>query len=350
VNQLVGGTSPELRAWVATSPMVAWSTRGIWDSDTPPDIDWIIDLANQNSPAQELTVDTDAAVFRVSVRGNSGVMQLRIDNGVTLTALEDVRVRSGGELILNEGTLNTGNVRVAGGSISGSGDLSANVSNDGLVSPGLSAGSLNVDGDYTQTENGTLAIEIGGLIPGGEYDQVVVTGDAVLAGLIDVSLTSGFTPLAGQQFEVLLAASIVDNGIALGGPAAGLFNLIVDDSRLILQATLPGDYNDDGSVDAADYVVWRKNNGTNNPLPNETESIGTVDAADFNAWRANFGAMAGSGSAFGPPAQMAVPEPGSLPLAGSGLGLLVLLGAGQPRRSFFASSRQRLYIDAQVVV
>ena len=53
-----------------------------------------------------------------------------------------------------------------------------------------------------------------------------------------------------------------------------------------------GDYNSNGVVDAADYVVWR-NGG---PLQNEVVTIGTVDAADYDASRA--------GSAI-PPAQVA---------------------------------------------
>jgi hypothetical protein len=80
----------------------------------------------------------------------------------------------------------------------------------------------------------------------------------------------------------------------------------------IMPDDLPGDYNDDGTVDAADYVVWRKSFGTSNPLPNETESPGAVDAADFDAWRANFGATAGSGAAISTVASSAaVPEPAS---------------------------------------
>jgi formylglycine-generating enzyme len=55
-------------------------------------------------------------------------------------------------------------------------------------------------------------------------------------------------------------------------------------------ATLQGDFNSDGSVDAADYVVWRKNNGS---------------PEDYNEWRTNFGSASGSGGAFA----AAVPEP-----------------------------------------
>ena len=51
--------------------------------------------------------------------------------------------------------------------------------------------------------------------------------------------------------------------------------------RLAAEPTLPGDFNHDGTVDAADYIVWRKTDGT---------------PAGYNTWRANFGQPAGSGS------------------------------------------------------
>jgi hypothetical protein len=63
--------------------------------------------------------------------------------------------------------------------------------------------------------------------------------------------------------------------------------------------SLPGDFNHDGTVDAADYVVWRKGLGT------------TYTQNDFNTWRANFGRTDGAGSAESVPA---VPEPESLSL------------------------------------
>jgi hypothetical protein len=66
-----------------------------------------------------------------------------------------------------------------------------------------------------------------------------------------------------------------------------------------------GDYNDDGTVDAADYVVWRKNNGTTNTLPNDS-SPGLVSPADYDIWRENFSRTSGSGSS-----AQAVPEPGT---------------------------------------
>jgi hypothetical protein len=68
---------------------------------------------------------------------------------------------------------------------------------------------------------------------------------------------------------------------------------------------VPGDYNGNGVVDMADYVLWR-NGG---PLQNEGASTGVTDAADYDFWRAHFGNHAGSGSGLGGSA--AVPEPTS---------------------------------------
>ena len=54
--------------------------------------------------------------------------------------------------------------------------------------------------------------------------------------------------------------------------------------------TLVGDYNDDGIVDAADYVVWRKNLGMMTTLPNrDTANGGAISMDDFDSWRENFG-------------------------------------------------------------
>lgn len=75
----------------------------------------------------------------------------------------------------------------------------------------------------------------------------------------------------------------------------------------ILQG-LAGDYNNNGKVDAADYVIWRDHLGTAFQLPNEVSGVtpGQVTQDDYAAWRARFGNTAGSGSSL---AGEAVPEP-----------------------------------------
>jgi hypothetical protein len=78
---------------------------------------------------------------------------------------------------------------------------------------------------------------------------------------------------------------------------------------------LPGDYNDDGTVDAADYVVWRDNEGApHGTLPNDING-GTIGPPQYNTWRAHFGEPTGEGTAAANSFTNAtVPEPSSLML------------------------------------
>jgi hypothetical protein len=73
---------------------------------------------------------------------------------------------------------------------------------------------------------------------------------------------------------------------------------------------IAGDYNNNGVVDAADYVVWRNNVGQSVTLPNDS-TPGTVDQSDYTVWSAQFGNQAGAGVGTG---LTNVPEPGSTAL------------------------------------
>jgi hypothetical protein len=69
------------------------------------------------------------------------------------------------------------------------------------------------------------------------------------------------------------------------------------DEGILASSSLDGDYNGDGRVDAADYVVWRAGGS-----PDDTQ-------VGYNLWRTNFGRGSGAGAVIS-----AVPEPGSLVL------------------------------------
>jgi hypothetical protein len=73
---------------------------------------------------------------------------------------------------------------------------------------------------------------------------------------------------------------------------------------------VPGDYNNNGVVDAADYVVYRNNVGQAT-LPNRgTGIVGAVGNADYDFWKSRFGSTSGSGTSVA-----SVPEPGTCLLA-----------------------------------
>jgi len=116
------------------------------------------------------------------------------------------------------------------------------------------------------------------------------------------------------------------------GPDGEIYILNKHDGRVrrvaAVSGLLPGDYNNDGTVDAADYVVWRANVGTNNLLPNNP-TPGPIDETEYERWLANFGnsAPGGGGIALGQ-----VPEPASFYVA-----LLALLTLAAKRRSRAAS-------------
>ena len=91
---------------------------------------------------------------------------------------------------------------------------------------------------------------------------LTASGQLALDGSVVVSL-NGFMPSAGQMFDVLDwgPGSLVGvfSSLHLPGLAGGL---VWDTSQLyttgVLSVRLPGDFNFNGVVDAADYVVWRK--------------------------------------------------------------------------------------------
>ena len=63
-------------------------------------------------------------------------------------------------------------------------------------------------------------------------------------------------------------------------------------------AGLPGDYNENDVVDAADYTVWRNNLGSPNALPNDPSA--GVEADDYDRWKENFGdVLVGAGGLIG---------------------------------------------------
>ncbi len=86
--------------------------------------------------------------------------------------------------------------------------------------------------------------------------------------------------------------------------AADIATMITQEFR-----TMPGDFNLDGKVDMADYVVWRNSLGTGTQYQQGDANLdGVVDANDYATWRANFGFVrqaVGAGSAVG---TAAVPE------------------------------------------
>lgn len=147
-----------------------------------------------------------------------------------------------------------------------------------------------------------------------EWDEAGGSSSSILSEVR--GLGEGSEELAALTGELSLG-----NAFQLGGAEDLEFLYGLDGGSLITAAItyvgdlsgLPGDYNDDGMVDAADYTVWRDNlNGDEAALQGNGDGSGIVDQGDYTRWANNFGASSASTAA-------SVPEPSSL---------LVLLAGG----------------------
>jgi hypothetical protein len=111
--------------------------------------------------------------------------------------------------------------------------------------------------------------------------------------LVETFFTGSTTVAAGGQLALgnLFTTGKMEDVTGRFSTADNLLNLF--NVEFVTSAGVTGDYNNNGAVDAADYVVWRENLNTNNTLPNDS-TPGTVNQADYDAWRANFGRTSGS--------------------------------------------------------
>ena len=110
----------------------------------------------------------------------------------------------------------------------------------------------------------------------------------------------------------LMNGCVLPNGARLGITPFDL--AVISDLGYPIVAP-SADYNDNGSVDAADYVLWRRSLGqTGIHLPGDGNLNNQIDQDDYTFWRARFGQAAGHGSI----STRAAPEPSSQ--------LLLLLG------------------------
>ena len=117
-----------------------------------------------------------------------------------------------------------------------------------------------------------------------------------------------FTVPAGTTGTFPLTFGSAQNNVLVDGTTATQLPLNMADvgQITVMPATpvgVPGDYNSNGIVDAADYVFWRERLGSSTTLPNEVSGVtpGSVTNEDYGAWRARFGRTSGSGAgAFSP--------------------------------------------------
>jgi probable HAF family extracellular repeat protein len=217
---------------------------------------------------------------------------------------------SNGSVIVGSGTTDAGTeaFRWLNGGMTSLGDLPGGPTNS--VARAVSANGARVVGEgHTAAANSVAFVwdPVNGLR---NLRSVLVTDFGLASELAGWDLLSA-TGISGD------GSVIVGSGINPDG------DLEAWRAELDAVPMLPGDYNDDGNVDAADYVVWRKN----------PEVFGG-NPGGYNTWRANFGNSLGSGSI----SVATVPEPAS----GWLLAIGVALAAWRGHRFFRLKLRAHL--------
>lgn len=127
--------------------------------------------------------------------------------------------------------------------------------------------------------------------------------DASFPWALTANGSNGFNPTITQlQFTSLFEASYTISNLWVG-TAADFF---------AAPSAAAGDFNGNGIVDTADYLIWRKTLGqTGHQLAADANGNGRIDDDDYAIWRSNFGQTVSSGAGSNSP----VPEPATFALA-----------------------------------
>jgi Aspartyl protease len=343
-----GGVGPSLyisdpvttqKNWTTAAASGTFATGGNWNAGTAPTTLGVANVRHISGGNQTAVVAANATVWELNVSGSlSQSMTVQVNSGVTLTTFSGINIETNGVVSLAGGTLDAQFVEIAGGTlrgagqiVTGSGPIPGQVENrGGTVAPGNGIGKLEIEGRFASDSAGTLAIELGGLIAATQYDQLAVDGSVALAGNLAVSLANlgggSFVPSVGDAFTIITATEGVGGSFdAIDAPGGYNWNVVYGISSVTLSVGVPGDYNDDGIVNAADYTVWRNSFGTvGSNLPADGNGSGLVDEGDYAIWKMHFGESLGGGGA-----SSAVPEPGGIML----LLLAVTVLVASPRHS-----------------
>jgi len=166
-------------------------------------------------------------------------------------------------------------------------------------------------------------------------DTWIEAGGSSAAELAEASLSSSHMMMPNDTISL---GNLYNNGInaedlnfvirRADGPIDRTYDQIVTYINMAPEGAI-GDYNGDGTVNAADYTVWRNNlGGDGSALAHRdpANGSGVVSTADYDSWKAHFGEMAGGSS--GGFSTSSVPEPSAILLA-----LFALLGTQVSRRA-----------------
>ena len=158
-------------------------------------------------------------LFGAAPLGNSARVTIAEGAALDVTRIPDFVVPSGrtlsgeGEIYLSLITLEPGSTLRGELTLYGT-----EIVNSGRLAPGFSPGIVQIFGDYIQEFDGVLEIEVGGLTPGTQHDQLRVSNVAALNGRLEASLINGFHPNVNDVIEFLTADLVIGGFSSLVAP------------------------------------------------------------------------------------------------------------------------------------
>ncbi len=305
------------------------------------DIKTRVNGLDADSPTGPILAAGGSATFTyiLTNAGNVPLSSISVtdDNGTTGTTGDDFHptfsggdTNSNGQIDVGETWTYSANRTVVAGQFTGTGSVAAignsqNVSDTDPVNYFGSAPGINVKtyvnsqdansppgptltvGDtatfaYLVTNAGNIAV--GNVVvvddngtPGNaadDFNPAFNSGDTNSDGLLDLGetwiYTATRTVVAGQYSGSGTAIAMDSiNQIVGSSDATNYFGVVPEDAN----------FNGDAIVDAADYVLWRKNSGLTSGAAHsqgDANADGMVDGADYNIWRGQYGSSPGAGS------------------------------------------------------
>ncbi len=219
-------------------------------------------------------------------------------------------------LVVNGSKTGSGAVTVNDtGTLAGTGSIQGDVANNGTIAPGdetFTPGTLTLTDNVTNGTDSHWLIGLDGatagrLDIGGDLDLTDVDNlDVMGTGTGSSWVIATYAGMLMGMFDNVTPGYMVDYGTGSNSQIT------------LMPGGLAGDWNNDGKVDAADYVTWR-----NDPANNGGDPDG------YNIWRQNFGNSSGSGAALSSSA--IIPEPATILLLIAAIVVLPLRSAAGRR-------------------
>ena len=330
-----GGAGPSLyisdpvtvsHQWASTATTANWSAPSSWTAAGQPTKMWTAHVSNLSGNSQTALVTASSTVFQLTLSGSAPkAMTIEISPGATLTSFGETRIDAGGQVVVHAGSkLDAQFINITGGTLAGGGEIfvgtgpiNGAVRNlSGRVEPGDGIGTLSITGDLSNLLEGTIAFDLAGVIAGTQHDVIELDRFAFLAGTLEVSLDSGYTPNVGDTFTLINAnEGVVGEFDQLKLPEGFLWNVDYLANRVTLKVTglgsLVGDFDSDGDIDGTDLAKLKAGFGESG-----------YNGADFLDWQRNYSPSGGiAGSAV-------VPEPASLAILLIALAGVAAIGRG----------------------